>query len=55
MEQKDQSPACVSHTQVGPSGAGKSTVLRLLFRFYDISAGCIRVDGQDISQVSRGG
>lgn len=38
--------------QVGPSGAGKSTILRLLFRFYDISSGCIRIDGQDISQVS---
>lgn len=37
--------------QVGPSGAGKSTILRLLFRFYDISSGCIRIDGQDISQV----
>lgn len=37
--------------QVGPSGAGKSTILRLLFRFYDITSGCIRIDGQDISQV----
>lgn len=37
--------------QVGPSGAGKSTILRLLFRFYDINSGCIRIDGQDISQV----
>lgn len=26
-------------------------MLRLLFRFYDISSGCIRIDGQDISQV----
>nr|XP_006059059.1 autophagy-related protein 9A isoform X3 [Bubalus bubalis] len=38
---------------VGPSGAGKSTVLRLLFRFYDISSGCIRIDGQDVSQVTQ--
>ncbi len=33
---------------VGPSGAGKSTLARLLFRFYDTSAGSILVDGQDI-------
>lgn len=37
--------------QVGPSGSGKSTVIRLLFRFYDVRGGCIRIDGQDISQV----
>uniref|UniRef100_A0A663FB24 ATP-binding cassette sub-family B member 6 n=1 Tax=Aquila chrysaetos chrysaetos TaxID=223781 RepID=A0A663FB24_AQUCH len=36
---------------VGPSGSGKSTVIRLLFRFYDVRGGCIRIDGQDISQV----
>lgn len=40
--------------QVGPSGSGKSTIIRLLFRFYDVRGGCIRIDGQDISQV-RGG
>ena len=38
---------------VGPSGAGKSTVIRLLFRFYDIQDGTIRIDGQDIHQVEQ--
>ncbi|XP_037252165.1 ATP-binding cassette sub-family B member 6 isoform X2 [Falco biarmicus] len=38
---------------VGPSGSGKSTVIRLLFRFYDVWGGCIRIDGQDISQVKQ--
>ncbi|SDT98691.1 ABCB family ABC transporter ATP-binding protein/permease [Halopseudomonas salegens] len=38
---------------VGPSGAGKSTLARLLFRFYDVSAGSIRVDGQDIRNVTQ--
>ena len=36
---------------VGPSGAGKSTISRLLFRFYDVSDGTIRIDGQDIRDV----
>jgi ABC-type transport system involved in Fe-S cluster assembly fused permease/ATPase subunit len=36
---------------VGPSGAGKSTLARLLFRFFDVSDGCIRVNGQDIRDV----
>lgn len=36
---------------VGPSGCGKSTVFRLLYRFYNPSAGRILVDSQDISQV----
>lgn len=39
---------------VGPSGAGKSTLARLLYRFYDVSAGAIRIDGQDIRQVTQG-
>jgi ABC-type transport system involved in Fe-S cluster assembly fused permease/ATPase subunit len=38
---------------VGPSGAGKSTLARLLFRFYDIDAGSILIDGQNINAVSQ--
>jgi ATP-binding cassette subfamily B protein len=38
---------------VGASGAGKSTLARLLFRFYDVSAGRISIDGQDIRAVTQ--
>jgi ATP-binding cassette subfamily B protein len=38
---------------VGASGAGKSTLSRLLFRFYDVNAGGISIDGQDIRSVSQ--
>lgn len=38
---------------VGASGAGKSTLSRLLFRFYDVDAGCIKIDGQDIRHVAQ--
>ena len=38
---------------VGPSGAGKSTIARLLFRFYDVTEGSIKIDKQDIRQVSQ--
>ena len=38
---------------VGPSGAGKSTIARLLFRFYDVQEGAIRIDGQDLRDVSQ--
>ena len=38
---------------VGSSGAGKSTVSRILFRFYDVAAGHVRIDGQDIREVTQ--
>jgi ATP-binding cassette subfamily B protein len=38
---------------VGPSGAGKSTIVKILFRFYEITRGKILIDGQDISRVTQ--
>ncbi|MDU8929862.1 ABC transporter ATP-binding protein [Alisedimentitalea sp. MJ-SS2] len=38
---------------VGRSGAGKSTLVKLLLRFYDVEHGEIRIDGQDIAQVTQ--
>jgi ABC-type transport system involved in Fe-S cluster assembly fused permease/ATPase subunit len=38
---------------VGPTGAGKSTISRLLFRFYDVTGGAVRIDGQDVREVTQ--
>src|SRR5258708_726465 len=38
---------------VGPTGGGKSTIARLLFRFYDPQEGAVRIDGQDLRDVSQ--
>ena len=38
---------------VGPSGSGKSTIGRLLFRFYDVNKGALRLDGQDVRDVTQ--
>jgi ABC-type transport system involved in Fe-S cluster assembly fused permease/ATPase subunit len=38
---------------VGASGAGKSTISRLLFRFYDVTGGAVKIDGQDLRDVTQ--
>ncbi len=46
-------PAGKTIAVVGPSGSGKSTIARLLYRFYDVAQGAIRIDGQDIREVTQ--
>jgi len=38
---------------VGPTGAGKSTIINLIMRFYDVSAGAVTVDGIDVRDVTQ--
>lgn len=46
-------PAGHTVAVVGPSGAGKSTLARLLYRFYDVDAGRITVDGRDVREITQ--
>lgn len=46
-------PAGKTVAVVGPSGSGKSTLARLMFRFYDVQQGAIRMAGQNIQQVTQ--
>ena len=46
-------PAGKTVAVVGPSGSGKSTLARLLFRFYDVQGGHVRIAGQDIRDVTQ--
>ena len=47
-------PAGQSVAIVGSTGSGKSTIMRLLYRFYDIDDGQILIDGQDITRMKIG-
>jgi ATP-binding cassette subfamily B protein len=46
-------PAGSTTAVVGPTGSGKSTLARLLFRFYDVGAGRVLIDGQDVRAVTQ--
>ena len=44
-------PAGTSCALVGTSGSGKSTIMRLLFRFYDVQSGSIQIGGRDMRDI----
>ena len=46
-------PAGQTVAIVGATGSGKSTIGRLLFRFYDVTEGALRIDGQDVRDVAQ--
>ena len=46
-------PAGKKIAVVGDSGAGKSTIIKLLFRFYDVASGAITIDGIDVRHFSQ--
>jgi ATP-binding cassette, subfamily B, heavy metal transporter len=46
-------PAGQTYAVVGPSGGGKSTLARLLFRFYDVTGGAIKIDGHDVREYTQ--
>ena len=48
-----QIPAGKTVAVVGPSGSGKSTLARLLFRFYDVQQGVVRIDGHPINMLTQ--
>jgi len=46
-------PAGKTIAIVGPSGAGKSTISRLIYRFYDVSDGAVKIDNQDVRNITQ--
>lgn len=48
-----EAPAGQTIAFVGATGSGKSTIMRLIFRFYDIEEGSITIDGQNIKTVTQ--
>lgn len=46
-------PAGTTTAIVGSSGAGKSTISRILFRFYDIASGAVKIDGHDVRGLTQ--
>ena len=46
-------PAGQTVAIVGSSGSGKSTIGRLLFRFYDVGSGALKIDGQDVRDITQ--
>jgi len=46
-------PGGTTTAVVGATGSGKSTLARLLFRFYDVDAGSVRIDGQDVRALTQ--
>ena len=48
-----QIPAGKNVAVVGASGSGKSTLARLLYRFYDVQGGCVRINGEDIRNLTQ--
>ena len=48
-----EAPSGAKLAIVGPTGAGKSTISRLLFRFYDVTAGAVEIDGIDVRDLTQ--
>lgn len=48
-----EAPAGQTVALVGPTGAGKTTMISLIMRFYDVTGGCVEIDGYDIRRIQQ--